>query len=279
MQYDSSANHLLVGYGPYDPNDHINWRWLLAEDIAVAFPGVPHEDEDWWVQSAARYFQANQTPRKRKRRWRFKSYAAIKQAHAIHAGDERTRDILEARLLADEPYVEIEERMNLPQQAIKGYEKLFFDFRHKRDSKMWISQHAIRLDYYNTSPPMLGTVLRKYGYHGGRYLLEHILEFVERFEGDNLAADLPDLNTPEGWNELTIRSFLATELLPKTPENCELILRLRREMQQEQERRKQEAATASSDLDASVNDAVDQAYDEANESRDDASAGASGEVA
>jgi hypothetical protein len=271
MDFDE-AEELLVGYGPYEPDRFINWRWLHAEDLATAFPGFPCENEDRWVEYAARYFQTNQASPKRRRR--FKSYVLVERALAIHTGDELRRDILEARLLADETYDDISERMDLSKKAIEGYEKLFFDFRRKRESKLWISEHAIRLDMRCGTPPSLGIVLRKYGFHGGRYMLEYLLEFVERFTGDNLAADLPDLKTPEGLHELSVRCFLATELLPKTLDNCQRVLRLQCEIQQAIKQREKETETGMGDLtEDNVADAVGRAFDAA-ESCDDLSVGA-----
>ena len=108
-----------------DPNSHTDWRWRTAINLAWICTHPEPCPDDPWLKVAVEFWTitkrgwGNQKPTSLQR--------AIPDAYALHAHETLERDLVEARLLADESVEEIAQRTGTDVNVVSAYAMLFFD--------------------------------------------------------------------------------------------------------------------------------------------------------
>jgi hypothetical protein len=124
-----------------DPNRFVDWRWRYAAHLVQHADSQPIQHEDPWVQAAVDFSVAHQHG------WKNRELAetdfAIYEALVMWQNGSLIKDLLEARLLAQEEPEKIAQRSHLSELAIMAYAQLMFDV-HGRDRKGIWALHQFR---------------------------------------------------------------------------------------------------------------------------------------
>jgi hypothetical protein len=111
------------------------WRWLRAGYMVKTGRRRDPRIDDEWVALARDVIRGRGT--------RKPSARALRAARDVWEGDPERRGRLEAWLLTDEAHAEIARRLNLPEDVINAFEKVFFDVRVMRHAKDWLLRSAV----------------------------------------------------------------------------------------------------------------------------------------
>jgi hypothetical protein len=211
---------------PWDSPDYVShwfseaWRWLeVQEFLESGKDPSSRERPDRWI-TAACVATGKLDPEALQVDGQL--LVSVKVAIELYETRSLQRDLLEARLLAQETADEIEQRSGIPMHVQEAYEMLFFDIRPMLSASSWINIRAIRLPVSYSEKPTLGAVLRSYGYGGGPLVLEAAVDVVQRYELDRPTVDFNKLHPASERDALVLRS-LRLDLLPGTAGLSELL--------------------------------------------------------
>lgn len=191
-----SALNLRVE-APFRPTD---WRWekaiLMREDPRTASL-LRHQDDDW-TRKAKKFQLAYATASSDydhlllMRRW-----PSLAEAYAIRHQDDEKRLLryeIEARLLSDDPFERVSERVGVSPDVVIWYEKLFFNVRDRLSHRGWVAHCVLGESAHAGLTERDYDVLWKmFGYIGGGYVLDAVID---------RRTDLPQPEGPgqvRGW--------------------------------------------------------------------------------
>ncbi|MBI2804301.1 MAG: hypothetical protein HYX68_04875 [Planctomycetes bacterium] len=169
------TSHILE-LNPRSPLRPVDYRRQIALLRLTSPNQAPPEWVDHSTLSAKRFLRAlmkcqdNVSVCELARKWPVTTDAA-----AIYCSARpRQRWELEARILARQPFAEIEARMAMRPGTVARYEQLFFSVLDRIACPGYIHHHVIRLEEH-TGEADLGAIWRHYGYHGGPLVLDAII--------------------------------------------------------------------------------------------------------
>jgi len=180
----------------------------LAQTTDV--PPIRHDDP--WVEKAANCFVAcldgwgEREPTEVE--WDFVGARDIATAESLE------RDLLEARLIAQEHVDDIAARSRFTSSLITMYQKLFFDVEGDEGRRRWFAGPSISTPFMPLFKMTLGGAFKMLAYRNGSEALEDTVEVVFELAGPTLADGLPDTETLDGQKELRVRLDLAKLMLP-----------------------------------------------------------------
>ena len=116
----------------------------------------------------------------------------VHRAYGIYkagAGDPN-RYVIEARILARQPYGEIASRMGIAEETVDTFEKLFFNVSHKLDAVDYIVNQVIgRVFQVGLGAPNHASLAKYFGYYAGSKVLDLILNGIAEPRTINSAED------------------------------------------------------------------------------------------
>ncbi len=121
-------------------------------------------------------------------------------AHLLHYdSDRQLRDVLEARLLTNESFAEIANRIGTEPKTIEFYEALFFNVRDRLSHKDWIekvirdpSGELSQNRRHVTPEDQRGYVYRWFAFHGGPLVLDAMYSGMSAAEMPERVEDVAD---------------------------------------------------------------------------------------
>jgi hypothetical protein len=151
------------------------WRADRARDL-VSLGTRPDRNDDGYVRSYWDFLKRNKTN---------KGAAYIKHPQAFVADsienyrDTEWRDILQAKLLTEEPIEDIADWLGSDPGTVEYFEKVFFNVRHRRHNRGWIMKVIMGTtddrasnDMCTMTDQQRGIVYRLFAYYGGPEVLE-----------------------------------------------------------------------------------------------------------
>jgi hypothetical protein len=159
---------------PSSPLRPTNWRWQLAESIAIPRRGrMPRwltEYSDTYVLMAVDHLRGVKSKDSESR-----LQETIEQAWQLYNSPERVRCRLEARLLAGMPVDEVAAAEQLPPQVIEAFASLFFDVTGCLKATDYILSRAIVNQPYSFTLCSVGQTVKQLAYNCGSFLLSALL--------------------------------------------------------------------------------------------------------
>ena len=173
-------------YEEFNPFRSPAWRANRVVKLLGARPvKLPSRtQDDRWVKGYYRFLSAYNACEDQEERLRlFPDNPGVYYAHTMHTNsDEEWRAIIQARILTNDTYEVIGERVCTLASAIEWYEKLFFNVRDRMHNKDYIVKSIIgRAD--DRGPDMEGTLTefqrtvcyKLFGYYGGTMMLDLLI--------------------------------------------------------------------------------------------------------
>jgi len=199
-----------------DPSRFVDWRLRRAGIIITLAAPYPLEQEDPWVAETVELLRLcrdgweDRQPTDRQ--------LAIREANDLGQRRDLVKDVLEARMLAQEDPHEIADKMCFAPATIEAYGKLLFDVVGHQRRQVWGASQFFAFPAQLTTTPArrLGEFLKTIAILHGPETLEDFLEVLLRFRGRTLVDNLPDRDSP-GWpKEIRTRFSIAGQLLPRS---------------------------------------------------------------
>jgi hypothetical protein len=128
--------------------------------------------------------------------------------------------------------------------VVDAYEALFFHCRDRLDARDCVDAMFIGRAGRSAAPDP-AAVLMSFAYHGGPWVLDAVLPYL--VGGRALFDPPPDLATPEGRFDASVRLAVAAELLPDDAATDRMLLRIGA-MLFEYDRQRPKGATAPTQL-------------------------------
>jgi len=189
------------------PDSHPDWRWQKASRWYNT--GVGGDTDDPWVIGAVAVLLAVQT-RSTVPQLPAELHPTV-QAIQLHARDALEKQLLEARLLAQQDDQEIAARCGTTPDLIAAYAALFFDVRGPGRKQVWLAGQFFGGTVPSGCHGQLGDALKQRAFFVGSQAVEELIEVMFTLDGRTVAAcTAPDL--PE--ESLMTRFELAIALLP-----------------------------------------------------------------
>ena len=206
------------------PNRPLTWRLRCAYHLAEHATERPIEHEDRVVARVANIFADCRDGRDDMEVTDV--HLGIKEAADIAATHSLERDILEARLLAQQYPFDIAARSRFSQYTIAAYGSLYFDVGGQQGVQRWLGGTPHGMPFMPLLNLTLGGALKVLADRNGSEALEDAVEVVCGLAGPTLADGLPDTGSLDGQRELRIRLDLAKLILPPLREGGCLLDRL-----------------------------------------------------
>ncbi|MBM4089188.1 MAG: hypothetical protein FJ276_07135 [Planctomycetes bacterium] len=189
------------------PDNHPDWRWQKASRWYNT--GVGTDTDDPWVIRAVAVLWALQA-RPTVPQLPAELYPTA-QAIQLYARDALEKQLLEARLLAQQDDKEIAARCGTTPDVIAAYAALFFDVRGPGRKQVWLAGQFFGGTVPSGCHGQLGDALKQRAFFVGSQAVEELIEVMFTLDGRTVAAcTAPDL--PE--ESLMTRFELAIALLP-----------------------------------------------------------------
>jgi hypothetical protein len=201
-----------------NPQREIDWRWQRACRIVAERRNTSKKRDDPAIIAAVSFHRALdrcQTERDReslRRRW-----PGLFEAHHLAQDDGPRLWEVQARLLANETDEVIAERSRISIEAVRWYERLFFQVRDRLRARDWIMVQAIGprvltgVDEHD-----LGPLWKAFGYFGGELVLEVVLAVSRDRELPAWVGELQGGNQSDFTTRLRLscRLAIAAMMLP-----------------------------------------------------------------
>jgi hypothetical protein len=134
----------MIEYSPKNPYRVVTWRWERAGNIIAGGPGLSRKRDDAAVHKALKFRRELKAATSGIEHYLLaEKYPDIYWAYRFYAN--RQTDVLkispyliEARLLADQPYDEIADSVGTDAEVVKAYAETFFDIRSRLTSPDYI---------------------------------------------------------------------------------------------------------------------------------------------
>ncbi|MEK6253236.1 MAG: hypothetical protein N2B05_00930, partial [Gemmatimonadales bacterium] len=211
-----------------DPLRPVDWRNRQAQSILDDRPRMGDEREDYDTQQLARFRRIRALCRgKRDLRMLRERMPHVFAAVEIH-GQAAPAFLagIEARILAGQTGAEIAELTGVPEDAIRLFEKLFFDVRDRLGARDFILNEVIPSGGQSGSDAQRFRDWKYFGYVGGPELLESVMHGSTPTDGPVRADDLAK-GLSEG-TELLARRSLAERINSSAPEDIRQVGQLHR---------------------------------------------------
>jgi hypothetical protein len=195
---------------PYCPPD---WRWQTARILLEERRRLRRPRKDPWVQRALR-FQRDGARLGGERHPRLvTSEPAIVEALSLLAPCKSAlRHEVEARVLADQPGIEIAALCGCSVEALEAFESLFFDARVRLPAKSWILHNVLGPRIYDPGPDDLDVLVKLLAYTHGQILLDAVLDEIR---GEDFRSFLGGVHLPgNAALDSPLKLWLATMTLP-----------------------------------------------------------------
>ena len=203
-----------------DPEKYLDWRLRYGGYLAQNTAKRPIQHADPWVSHVANLLAMHLDDRNGCRPTEVA--LAIKEAHGIRSSDTLVRQVLEARLLAQQTPSEIAGKCNLSQLTIAAFAALFFDVRGQRRTQVWFRTSILPQQPKPSLAWQLGSIVKTciigHGFEG----IEDRIGVLLGLGGTTLADELPDRWSPGFPKTLLIRQEFAGPLLPRGRKTAQL---------------------------------------------------------
>jgi len=221
---------------PHNPFFDLNWRWRRATFLAGQAEPDWHALDDVWVQRAVAFATALGQCRNETDRERLASeMPAIYQAHAVfNSADDPPllRWVLEARILANEPFEDIGRKCGLLPGAVEAFEQLFFSLRERLHADSWVICRVVGPKaFFGMTEKDVGVWLKIVGYSLGPLALDSLLLHTPGFPRPETPAEIDEALAREAGTLFRWKRLLASHLLPVTPETAFQVLQLSGQLQ------------------------------------------------
>jgi hypothetical protein len=203
-----------------DPEKYLDWRCRYGYYLALNTAKRPIQHADPWVSHAANLLAVALKDRNGCRPTEVAH--AIKDAGGICSSDTLVRQVLEARLLAQQSPSEIAGKCNLNQLTIEAYAALFFDVRGQRRTQVWFRTNFFALRPNNSLAWQLGSLVKSSIFTQGFAGIEDRIGVLLGLGGTTLADELPDRWSPSFPKTFRIRQEFAGPLLPRGRKTAQL---------------------------------------------------------
>ncbi len=194
------------------------WRWLRAVDLADSDRRVVQGSDDKHVRAAVRFVRALELVRSDRVKARLaRRFPALHAAHALYAaGPSWPRWELEARLLTDESFDRIGDRLGLSGATVEAYHDVFFDVRGRLDTYDWVAHHVLgRKVRVGLTEDDIDLVLKLYAYQGGVVVLDDLLAYYREPPDPSVRTEVLDADARAALRaKLMIRSSILARGLP-----------------------------------------------------------------
>jgi hypothetical protein len=182
--------------------------------------------------------------------------------HVFHAhelcfdSDRHLRDMLEARLLTDQPFSEISHRLGTDPLTIEFFEALFFNVRDRLKHKDWIAK-VISAQSGDLSPNMKGAtaedqrayLYRLIGFHGGALALDALFGGTPSTATPTRADDVVDWFDDSLGQTLRSRVVEIASILDINQHNTPRLIKMARDLIRAKEAARARAKLANPMLD------------------------------
>jgi hypothetical protein len=208
-----------------DPSKSLGWRLDRAYHLATHAIERPIHDRDPVVELTANFFADCHDGKDDMELTVV--HLGIREATEIAADASLERDILAARLLAQQSPAEIAAKSRFSLHTVEAYGLLLFDVAGPERTRMWFSGLPHDMPTIPLMNMTLGGALKTLAVRNGSEALGHAVEVVSGLTGPFLADGLPDTESLDGQKELRIRLDLAKLMLPPLREGQCLFDRMR----------------------------------------------------
>jgi len=205
-----------------DPLRPVDWRWRLAS----AEPWVSDSSDDDWVKRARAFHQSLDGAGEHQ--------STESCDHAIHiaysiwtAPSKWMRFELEARLLTDECFDSIAQRLRISSESVVAYERVFFAVKESLSATSYVFHMAIGVPLPNESyEQAIGRLWKLYAYFAGGMVLDAVISGCRPHDRPITKEDLFEFFRTGASLTMAMKAAIATRLLPVTEANSEEVLEL-----------------------------------------------------
>jgi hypothetical protein len=195
-----------------DPEKYLDWRFRYAHHLAEHAEELPIQHGDAWVEHAANFLATPQVGNVGCSAT--DAELAIRDALAIYSSDSLVREVLEARLLAQQSPGYIAGKCRLDELAIVAYEAVFFSVRGHQRMQVWCRENYLSSPPGNSLVQQLGSVVKRAIFTQGPVGIEDRIGVLLELGADTLADGLSEPASPEFQRTFYIRQEFAGPLLP-----------------------------------------------------------------
>ncbi len=195
-----------------NPGEYLDWRIRYAHHLAEHTEKRPIRHTDAWVEHVANFLA---TPQEANIGCRPADVQlAIRDALDVHSSDSLVREVLEARLLAQQSPGYIAGKCKPDELAIEAYEAVFFNVRGHRRLQVWCRENRPSLPPGYSLVRQLGSVVKRATFTQGPLGINDRIGVLLGLDGETLADGLPVPASPEFPRTFYIRQEFAGPLLP-----------------------------------------------------------------
>ena len=196
----------------FDPEKYFDWRFRYAHHLAEHTEKRPIRHADVWVERVANFLATPQEGNVGRRSEDVEF--ALRDALEIYSSDSLVREVLEARLLAQQSPGYIAGKCKLDELAIEAYEAVFFNVRGNRRLQVWCRENGPSLPPGNSLVRQLGSVVKRAILTQGPLGINDRIGVLLELDGDTMADGLPEPASSEFPRTFYIRQEFARPLLP-----------------------------------------------------------------
>ena len=168
----------MVTFLKDNPRRPSDWRWQHASSMVEDGAHLNRKRDDTWVRKAVHFLRAlNNCDTDLQRRTLAESNPEMFWAHDIYQSEGApTRIELESRLLAKDSYENISNSLCLPEDAVKAYERIFFNIEDRHENSGYIFHQIIgRAMHRGLSEREFEALWKLYAYVYGPHMLESLI--------------------------------------------------------------------------------------------------------
>jgi hypothetical protein len=215
----------------HNPFFDLNWRWRRATFLAGQAEPDWHEQDDAWVRRALTFAAALDRCRDTTDWERLAGeMPEVYQAYVLfNSADDPPllRWVIEARILANEPFEDIGRKCGLLPGAVEASERLFFSVRERLHADSWVICRVVGPKaFYGMTEKDVDVWLKIVGYSAGPLALDSLLLHTSGFPRPETPAEIDEALARAAGTLFRWKRLLASHLLPVTPETALQVLQL-----------------------------------------------------
>ena len=203
---------------PGNPFRPVDWRWRRATDLVANKRSHSPQHDDAGVRDAMHFVQALSHCRDDTERQNLvQRLPEASQAHTLYSGPPSfAKWELEARLLTDEPFVQVAAKCGLTSEVVELYEARYFCVRDALHAECYILSQVIGPKALSgLKEDDVDVIMKMKGYSSGSHALDALIDYYrdppvlpERFE----QLDAESLNAL--CAKLLIKASIVIDTLP-----------------------------------------------------------------
>jgi len=193
----ASWDHVLYAISPFRPPD---WRFLRVRELTNSTDPLPcRRDDDRWVRRYKAYrvrlasalFESDSSAIKKVIREFSDCHIATQLRNA--GASSASPKIIEARILAQEPFSEIASKHGTTSRAIECYEAIFFNVTDRIGARDWITTQVLvpaltrqtiknNVEIIKAGEPILDGTMKLFGYFCGPIAVDILATGIAGFQ-------------------------------------------------------------------------------------------------